>query len=168
MKVTLSNLLLIINQKSKEMSSLRYDVMNNSVVTKDRELDGTETILTDVKDFEEVLGVYKTELEALTKYKNILAKMNATVEVKDGMTIIEAINMVSSLRKELEIFESLANKTPSLGRKFDGNGSNSYYRVVDLNYNIDLVKDERQSLVDRISELESAIQQVNATTFVEI
>ena len=168
MKVTLSNLLLIINQKSKEMSSLRYDVMNNSVVTKDRELDGTETILTDVKDFEEVLGIYKTELEALTKYKNILAKMNATVEVKDGMTIIEAINMVSSLRKELELFDTLANKTPSLGRKFDGNGSNSYYRVVDLNYNIDLIKDERQSLVDRISELESAIQQVNATTFVEI
>ena len=29
MKVTLSNLLLIINQKSKEMSTLRYDVMNN-------------------------------------------------------------------------------------------------------------------------------------------
>lgn len=168
MKVTLSNLLLIINQKSKEMSSLRYDVMNNSVVTKDRELDGTETILTDVKDFEDVLGVYKSELEALTKYKNILAKMNATVEVKDGMTIIEAINMVSSLRRELELFDTLANKTPSLGRKFDGNGSNSYYRVVDLNYNIDLVKDEKQSLVDRISELESAIQQVNATTFVEI
>lgn len=168
MKVTLSNLLLIINQKSKEMSSLRYDVMNNSVVTKDRELDGTETILTDVKDFEEVLGVYKTELESLTRYKNILAKMNATVEVKDGMTIIEAINMVSSLRKELELFDTLANKTPSLGRKFDGNGSNSYYRVIDLNYNIDLVKDERQSLVDRISNLESAIQQVNATTFVEI
>ena len=168
MKVTLSNLLLIINQKSKEMSTLRYDVMINCTITKDRELDGTEQVLVDVKDFEEVLSKYKSELNTLTKYKNILAKMNATVKVKENMTVIEAINTVSSLRKELELFETLSSKVPSLSRKFDGNGSSSYYRVVDLNYDIDVIKAEKQALVDEISNLETLIQQVNATTFVEI
>ena len=38
MKVALSNLLLTINQKSKEINTLRCDVMNNCTITKDREL----------------------------------------------------------------------------------------------------------------------------------
>ena len=62
MKVALSNLLLTINQKSKEINTLRCDVMNNCTITKDRELDGTEQILVDVKEFEEVLKVAEENL----------------------------------------------------------------------------------------------------------
>ena len=168
MKITLSNLLLLINQKADNMSVLYSDVLKNSTIIKDRELNGTETPLGDVKDFDEVLKEYKTASDELVLYKNTLAKMNATIEVENGLTIIEAINLLSVLRNRLDLFESLSNKQPSLNRRFDGNGSNAYYRVTDLNFDAETIKAEKQELVDEIARLETLIQEKNATTFVEV
>lgn len=168
MKVSLANLLLLINQKEKEVSELHNEVIRNSMVIKDREIDGRETVLNEVQNFNSLIKDYFAVCDELTKYKNLLAKNNASVILESGITIIEAINVLSILRKKLYLFDILVTKKPSLDRKSDGNGISSYYRVNDLNFNLELVKHDRLSIQDHISKLESEIQKANNENFVEI
>ena len=168
MKVSLANLLLLINQKEKEVSELHNEVIRNSMVIKDREIDGRETVLNEVQNFDSLIKDYFAVCDELTKYKNLLAKNNASVILESGITIIEAINVLSILRKKLYLFDILVTKKPSLDRKSDGNGISSYYRVNDLNFNLELVKHDRLSIQDHISKLESEIQKANNENFVEI
>lgn len=168
MKVSLANLLLLINQKDKEVSELHSEVLRNSIVVKDREIDGRETILNEVQDFNVVTEQYFRACDELTRYKNLLAINNATVKLDSGMTIIEGINTLSTLRKELYLFDALVNKKPSLDRRSDGNGISSYYRVNDLNFDLDKAKSNRANMQNDISALESQIQKANNENFVEI
>lgn len=168
MKISLANLLLQINQKEKEINEKYSEVLNNSILTKDRELNGTETILNEVKDFDTVLYDYLKSTSDLAKYKNILAISNATTKTESGLSIIEAINKVSVLRRELSLFESLSSKSESLTRQSDGNGISSYYRVKSFNFNMDMVVKQKDNIQKEIQKLEADIQQTNATSFIEI
>lgn len=168
MKVSLANLLLLINQKEKEVSELYSEVLKNTIVVKDRELDGRETILNEVEDFGVVIDKYEAACDELVKYKNILATNNATVKTESGYTIIEAINKVSVLRRKLNLYDNLVTKKPSLSRQSDGNGISSYYRINDLNFDLELEKQVRLETQNEIAELEVSIQQANANTIVEI
>lgn len=168
MKISLANLLLQINQKEKEINEKYSEVLNNSILTKDRELNGTETILNEVKDFDTVLYDYLKSTSDLAKYKSILAISNATTKTESGLSIIEAINKVSVLRRELSLFESLSSKSESLTRQSDGNGISSYYRVKSFNFNMDMVVKQKDNIQKEIQKLEADIQQTNATSFIEI
>lgn len=168
MKISLANLLLQINQKEKEVNEKYSEVLNNSILTKDRELNGTETILNEVKDFRVVLNDYLNSTADLTRYKNILAIHNSTIKTESGLSIIEAINKVSVLRRELNLFETLSSKRESLTRQSDGNGISSYYRVKSFNFNMDMVMQQKDDIQKEIQRLEADIQQTNATSFVDI
>ena len=168
MKVSLANLLLLINQKESEVSENYNNIMKNSAIIKDKELDGNETSLNEVEDFKYLQEKYEASAKDLELYKNKLAYINATEKISLNMTIIEAINKVSILRKRLELYNSLSGKKPSLERRFDGNGGSAYYRVNDLNFNLDEIKRIKEDIKVKISELEADIQNTNATTYVEI
>lgn len=169
MNVSLSELLMLINKKSEEVGELYQDVIKNSVVTKDREVTGdNEIILNDVEDFYKVKMRFDNALYELMKYKNILALSNSSVKLPNGQTIIEAINTISSLKRELGLYDVLALKKPSLNRMFDGSGGSSYYRINDLNFDLNSIKENRNLVKNKITEIEAAIYNINATTFVEI
>ena len=52
MKINLTNLMNLINNEEGFAYEKYRDLVNNLVITKDRELDGTETVLNEVKDFD--------------------------------------------------------------------------------------------------------------------
>lgn len=168
MEVSLANLLLLINQKSTEVSEWHSEVLKNTILIKDREIDGRETILNKVEDFDFIYSKYKDVCNELSKYKNLLTIKNSTVKIQSGITIIEAINNISILKKRLYLLDDLASKNPKLSRQSDGNGISSYYRVNDLNFDLESIKAERIEVKDEITQLESEIQQTNSTTFIEI
>ena len=168
MKVSLSNLLLLINQKEKEVNEQYSDVLKNSMITKDKELDGKETVLNIVEDFSTVIEKYEKSINELNNYKDLLAYTNATQSTESGLTIIQAINATSCLRKKLGLYDSLSSKKPSLNRQFDGNGGSAYYRVQDLNFELEVIKGMREEITNKISQLEADIQNTNATTFLEV
>ena len=168
MKVSLANLLLLINQKETEVSENYSNLMKNTIISKDRELDGTETILNEVENFKDLQEKYEKSVIDLEIYKNKLAFANATEKVSADITIIEAINKVSALRRRLGLYDNLSAKKASLERRFDGNGGSSFYRVNELNFDINKIKRIREEIKTKISELEADIQNTNATTYVEI
>src|SRR3712207_8698984 len=68
-KITLSELILLINQTEKEANYNFYNVLNNSIVIKDRELDGKETILNEIKEFDQEYNLYVDSINKLECYK---------------------------------------------------------------------------------------------------
>lgn len=167
-KITLSELILLINQTEKEANYNFYNVLNNSIVIKDRELDGKETILNEIKEFDQEYNLYVDSINKLECYKNKLSKANATSIAYKDMTILETLNNINNLKKQLNLLEELCDKTPSLKRCFDGNGSNAYYKVEKLNFDLDIYSNKKHKIQLQINTLESAIQQANANTFVQI
>lgn len=168
MEVSIAELLLMISQKTKEMKEIYFDVINSIYIMKDRELDGSETILNEVSDFNVVIDKYEAIINDINRYKNILNIANSTIKTQSGMTISEAMNYINSLRKKVELYDILAGKKTKLSREFDGNGSSSYYKVSELNYNADTYKNLKDILNTSISTLEADIANTNATNFVTI
>ena len=60
------------------------------------------------------------------------------------MSINEMINQVKALRKMSELYDVILGEKPKLQRKFDGNGSQAYYRVQELNFNIEEIKKAKE------------------------
>lgn len=168
MEVSIAELLLMISQKTKEMKEIYFDVINSIYIMKDRELDGSETILNEVSDFNVVIDKYEAIINDINRYKNILNIANSTIKTQSGMTISEAMNYINSLRKKVELYDILAGKKTKLSREFDGTGSSSYYKVSELNYNADTYKNLKDILNTSISTLEADIANTNATNFVTI
>ncbi|MFX0548164.1 hypothetical protein ACOAKC_02395 [Hathewaya histolytica] len=167
-KITLSELILLINQTNDKVYTSSSEIVKNSIIIKHRELDGKETILNNVKDFNNKYNLYIECLHKLETYKNKLSKANSQIIATKGMTILETLNHMNNLKKQLALLDELCAKEPSLKRYFDGNGSNAYYRVEDLNFDIEKYKNEKLRLQSEINNLESCIQQANANNFVEI
>ena len=128
MKVSLANLLLLINQKESEVSENYNNIMKNSAIIKDKELDGNETSLNEVEDFKYLQEKYEASAKDLELYKNKLAYINATEKISLNMTIIEAINKVSILAVATLVIPEPAevlNGTCRLSPRFQSLASNT-------------------------------------------
>lgn len=167
-KITLSELILLINQTNEKAYVCSSEIQKNSIIIKHRELDGRETVLNETKDFDTQYNLYMECLHNLEVYKNKLSKANSQIIATKGMTILETLNHMNNLKKQLTLLDELCTKSSSLKRYFDGNGSNAYYRVEELNFHIEKYKNEKSKLQSEINNLESCIQQANANNFVEI
>lgn len=169
MKINLSELLLLINQESEKRSDIVRDLMNSSVIKKDIEIDGRETILEDVKEFEPLFDQFNSIVRSVADLKSKLAVANATTVVNGtDMTIVETMNNIMALRKTLDVYESLSDKRATKSRMSDGNGISSYYRIYELNYNIELIKQLKDKIVSDINNLEARISETNINTLVDI
>lgn len=166
--LSLNNLILLINQGEKELDTLKYDVLRNSIITQDVELNGDKTVLKEVENFDTLMEKYNDNLLKLNNYRNILTQSNSTVKLSCGITIIEAIDKVKFLNKKLRLLEDLCNKTESKRRMYDGAGGSSYYREDKFNFDIDKIKSEKDKINKQIADLEADIQNTNAITMVEI
>lgn len=169
MKVSLAELILLISRTSNEVYEKKNAIFKNTVITSDVELTGVETILNNVENFNELYNEYINSLEKLEKYKNTLALANCTRKIVDGdLTITEALNKVIILRRQLEVYENLLLKKETKERRFDGNGSTSYYRVNSLNFSVTEMEKLKSETAAKIDKLESLITATNTSTFVEI
>ena len=84
------------------------------------------------------------------------------------MSINEMINQVKALRKMSDLYDVILGEKPRLQRKFDGNGSNAYYRVQELNFDIEEIRKAKEKTNNLIISLENEINILNSNTFVEL
>lgn len=169
MKVSLAELILLINRSTNDVYEKRNTVFKNTIQTSDVELSGQKTVLNDVEDFTKLYNDYTNSLTRLEQYKNILAQANCTTKIPEfNLTITEALNKIRTCRTLLEMYDSLALKKETKERRFDGNGSTSYYRVNSLNFSVTEMESLKSTTAAKIDKLESLIATTNASTFVEI
>ena len=78
------------------------------------------------------------------------------------------INQVKALRKMSDLYDVILSEKPKLQRKFDGNGSQAYYRIQELNFDVEEIKKAKEKTNNLIMSLENEINILNSNTFVEL
>ena len=67
-----------------------------------------------------------------------------------------------------DLYDVILGEKPKLQRKFDGNGSNAYNRVYELNFDIEEIRKAKEKTNNLIISLENEINMLNSNTFVEL
>ncbi len=164
MKINLSSLMSLIEEKEKQYISLFYSLREHVFNTTIQELNGTTNIIEDnKKDFqEELLEVQKLTKE-ITSLKTILYEKNNLFKLSNGQTIQSAIVENTNLRKLKNNLNTLLNHRSSKQRVTEVN--NSYFQIQDINYNPDEIKSKILQLEEKIRQTDFEISKLNSIEF---
>lgn len=164
MKINLSGLMCLIDEKEKKYSSLLFLLKKHVLNTSIQELNGTTNIIEDNKaDFEEELVEAEKLSKEITKLKSTLYEKNNSFKLADGRTIQAAIVENSNLRKLKDTFQTLLNYRNSKQRVTEVN--NSYFHIQEINYDQEDIKLHIQQLNEKIRNTDFEISKLNSIEF---
>lgn len=164
MKINLSSLMCLIDEKEKQYTSLFIALKNHVFNTSIQELNGTTNIIEDNKnDFQEELSDVQKLSKEITQLKSILYEKNNSFKLTDGRTIQAAIVENSNLRKLKDNLQLLLNYRNIKQRVTEVN--NSYFQIQEINYNQEEVKSQIQNLDERIRSTDFEISKLNSIEF---
>lgn len=170
-KITLSELRLRIDDLKKDYSNKLYALQGGATVSKIKELNGREEVLSTPFAFTTELKETEMVLNELTRLNGILAKTNNSTFIDEEDTIQTAIVKLQEKRKLLEKVDYIISSAKERKqRKSDGGFSNStaYYEVVSLNFNKDKLTAFRDNLKSELNALEVKVQEANNSTRVAV
>ncbi len=164
MKINLSSLMCLIDEKEKQYTSLFIALKNHVFNTSIQELNGTTNIIEDNKnDFQEELSDVQKLSKEITQLKSILYEKNNSFKLTDGRTIQAAIVENSNLRKLKDNLQLLLNYRNIKQRVTEVN--NSYFQIQEINYNPEEIKSQIQKLDERIRSTDFEISKLNSIEF---
>lgn len=164
MKINLSSLMCLIDEKEKQYTSLFIALKNHVFNTSIQELNGTTNIIEDNKnDFQEELNDVQKLSKEITQLKSILYEKNNSFKLTDGRTIQAAIVENSNLRKLKDNLQLLLNYRNIKQRVTEVN--NSYFQIQEINYNPEEIKSQIQKLDERIRSTDFEISKLNSIEF---
>lgn len=164
MKINLSSLMCLIDEKEKQYTSLFIALKNHVFNTSIQELNGTTNIIEDNKnDFQEELSDVQKLSKEITQLKSILYEKNNNFKLSDGRTIQAAIVENSNLRKLKDNLQLLLNYRNIKQRVTEVN--NSYFQIQEINYNQEGIKSQIQKLDERIRSTDFEISKLNSIEF---
>ena len=170
--VTLSELILIIeglNKKKKQLGNQLYNLHSKEYI---EELNGICTDMSLEKEsFEDVYSEYKKISNKIVELELLKNKTNQETFIdldNEKKSLSFALLKVKSLRDILVKVESALSVKESKSRRYDGVGSQAYYKVIKLNFNKDDLIREKELLENKIQDLESSIQHMNSKTVLNI
>ena len=164
MKINLSSLMCLIDEKEKQYTSLFIALKNHVFNTSIQELNGTTNISEDNKnDFQEELKDVQKLSKEITQLKSILYEKNNSFKLTDGRTIQAAIVENSNLRKLKDNLQLLLNYRNIKQRVTEVN--NSYFQIQEINYNPEEIKSQIQKLDERIRSTDFEISKLNSIEF---
>ena len=164
MKINLSSLMCLIDEKEKQYTSLFIALKNHVFNTSIQELNGTTNIIEDNKgDFQEELSEVQKLSKEITQLKSILYEKNNSFKLTDGRTIQAAIVENSNLRKLKDNLQLLLNYRNIKQRVTEVN--NSYFQIQEINYNPEEIKSQIQKLDERIRSTDFEISKLNSIEF---
>ena len=163
MKTNMIDLMSKIKQMQNDITELGLELKLNSTNEKIIELNGSEQILKENKDFDMKFNQYISLLEKVSKFQGIVATRNAMLKLKNGMSIQEALIRVKNLRTEFDIVKALASRKPYKKRTTET--TNSYFTATELAYDKEIMINKREDLITEIQELEFEISQLNSQEF---
>lgn len=171
MKITLSELRLKIDDLKKEYSNKLYTLQGGATVSKVKELNGKEEVMSAPFDFEAELEALDKLSKEVARLSAVLAKANSNTEIDEVDTLQTAITKAVERRKLLSKVEDvLTYSKENKKRKSDGGlgTNNAYYDVVELNFDKVKLTEFRDRLKSELNALEVKIQDANNSTKVEV
>lgn len=164
MKINIAGLMTIIADEESKFSSLGNSLRNHVYNISIQELNGTTNIVEDYKkDFEKEMEAYKKSLKKINKLRAILFEKNNTFKLSDGRTIQEAIIENSNLRKQTGTYEYILTFRDTKRRVTEVN--NSYFENKTVNYNVEKIKNELETLKQKIQQTDIEISKLNSIEF---
>lgn len=164
MKINLSSLMCLIDEKEKQYAALFMALKRHVFNTSIQELNGTTNVIEDNKgDFQEELSEVQKLSKEITQLKSILYEKNNSFKLSDGRTIQAAIVENSNLRKLKDNLQLLLNYRNIKQRVTEVN--NSYFQIQEINYNQEEVKSQIQELDERIRSTDFEISKLNSIEF---
>lgn len=161
--ITLSNLLVLIEQTKEQIRELSRLVRRASIITRDVELNGNITEINEVLNFEKIFADFNNEMKKLVLYKDLLMTNNATVETSFGITITQTMNEIIRLKELKNVLDDIYTTRSTKTRFSDGNGISAYYKESVYNYDREKIEDTRRDTDARIADLEASLANINAT-----
>lgn len=164
MKTNLANLMSIVAEEERKFSSYGYDLRNHACNTSTQELNGTINVIEDYKeDFEKELKEYKEMQKRITKIKATIYEKNNSLKLPDGRTIQEALVDNTNLRKMKNTYERLLEQKNTKRRITEVN--NSYFECKTVNFDIEEIRNEYESLEKKIQDTDFEISKLNSVEF---
>lgn len=163
METNLNDIMSKVSELEREFSELGYELRSESINIKTIELDGKEQTLEEYPEFMNKFHRYEYLVDEITRLKGIIFERNNTLTLKNGYTIQKALVLMNKYQKELELVRSLNKQIPSKNRRTEVN--NSYFISKELAYNKDDMKEKEIKLIEKIENIKSEINSLNALTF---
>ncbi len=163
MKTNMTDLMSRLAQMQNDFSDASLKIKLNSTRTSIIELNGNTQLIDDAEDFDENFERFVKLSKIIPKLKNIICERNNTLRLENGETIQEALLRISTLRKLLDTFGTLASKKPYKKRTTEN--TNSYFTSVELAYDKEKMKKMKEETIAEIQALEFGINQLNAAEF---
>lgn len=171
MLMTLSKLRLIIDDLKKDYNTRLYNIQGGATISKVKELNGNEEILSPPFDFKTELSAIDETSKEVARLSGILAKANNTTPISESDTLQTALAKIQERRKLLDKIEYIisASKEAKIRKTDGGLGSNSaFYEITELNFNKNELIAFKDDLKNEINYLELKIQEANNSTNVEV
>lgn len=164
MKTNLSNLMNIVADEERKFASYGYELKEYAYNTSTQELDGTINIIEDYKeDFTKDFEEYKKTQQKITKLKSVLYQKNNTFKLPDGRTIQEALVDNTNLRKMKSLYNYLLSQKSVKKRETEVN--NSYFECKTINFDINEIRKEYETLEKKIQDTDFEISKLNSIEF---
>lgn len=164
MKINISGLINVIKDEERKFNLLSVSIQSHVYNTEIEELNGTINLIENYKkDFEKEFKEYKETLTKISKLKSTLYSKNNSFKLSDGRTIQEAIIDNTNLRKMKTTYEIILNFRNTKRRITEVN--NSYFESKTVNFDVNKLRQEVQTLEEKIQKTDFEISKLNSIEF---
>lgn len=164
MKINISGLMSLIAEEERKFNAIASSLRTNIYSTSIQELNGTVNSIEDYQEeYQNDLIELSSTMNRISKLKKVLYEKNNSFKLSDGRTIQSAIIDNANLRKVKSTYEVMLNFRNVKKRVTEVN--NSYFECKTLNFDVNKIKEELNSIDTKIQNTDFEISKLNSIEF---
>ena len=164
MKINISGLMSLIAEEERKFNAIASSLRTNIYSTSIQELNGTVNSIEDYQEeYQNDLIELSSTMNRISNLKKVLYEKNNSFKLSDGRTIQSAIIDNANLRKVKSTYEVMLNFRNVKKRVTEVN--NSYFECKTLNFDVNKIKEELNSIDTKIQNTDFEISKLNSIEF---
>lgn len=164
MKINISGLMSLIAEEERKFNTIASSLRTNIYSTSIQELNGTVNSIEDYQEeYQNDLIELSSTMNRISNLKKVLYEKNNSFKLSDGRTIQSAIIDNANLRKVKSTYEVMLNFRNVKKRVTEVN--NSYFECKTLNFDVNKIKEELNSIDTKIQNTDFEISKLNSIEF---
>lgn len=164
MKINISGLMSLIAEEERKFNTIASSLRTNIYSISIQELNGTVNSIEDYQEeYQNDLVELSSTMNRISNLKKVLYEKNNIFKLSDGRTIQSAIIDNANLRKVKSTYEVMLNFRNVKKRVTEVN--NSYFECKTLNFDVNKIKEELNSIDTKIQNTDFEISKLNSIEF---